>query len=58
MFAEGGDAETIVAAGGLARVDDDDAIETIVRDTLAQHPVPVEQIGRESDRRSGSWWDR
>ena len=43
MFAEGGDAEAIVAAGGLARVDDDEAIETIVRDTLAQHPVPVEQ---------------
>ena len=43
MFADGGDAEAIVAAGGLARVDDDDAIEAIVRETLAQHPVPVEQ---------------
>ena len=43
MFADGGDAETIVAAGGLSRVDDDDAIERIVRDTLAKHPVPVEQ---------------
>ncbi len=43
MFAEGGDAEAIVAAGGLSRVDDDDAIERIVRDTLAKHPVPVEQ---------------
>ena len=43
MFDEGGDAEAIVAAGGLARLDDDEAIEAIVRDTLAQHPVPVEQ---------------
>ncbi|MDQ3421194.1 MAG: Asp-tRNA(Asn)/Glu-tRNA(Gln) amidotransferase subunit GatB, partial [Acidobacteriota bacterium] len=41
MFAEGGDAEALVAAGGLARVDDDDAIEALVRETLAQHPVPV-----------------
>ena len=43
MFVEGGDAEAIVAAGGLARVDDDGAIESIVRDTLEKHPVPVEQ---------------
>ena len=43
MFAEGGDADAIVAAGGLARVDDDEAIETVVRETLMKHPVPVEQ---------------
>jgi aspartyl-tRNA(Asn)/glutamyl-tRNA(Gln) amidotransferase subunit B len=43
MFAAGGDAEAIVAAGGLARVDDDEAIAAIVRETLARHPGPVEQ---------------
>ena len=43
MFVEGGDAETIVATDGLARVDDESAIERIVRDILVQHPVPVAQ---------------
>jgi aspartyl-tRNA(Asn)/glutamyl-tRNA(Gln) amidotransferase subunit B len=43
MFHEGGEAHEIVAAGGLARVDDDAAIDAIVRETLTHHPVPVEQ---------------
>ena len=43
MFADGGDAEAIVAAGGLARVDDDSAIEAIVREIVTQHSVPVAQ---------------
>jgi aspartyl-tRNA(Asn)/glutamyl-tRNA(Gln) amidotransferase subunit B len=43
MFVSGGDAEAIVAAGGLTRVDDDERIESIVRETLAAHVRPVAQ---------------
>jgi aspartyl-tRNA(Asn)/glutamyl-tRNA(Gln) amidotransferase subunit B len=43
MFVGGGEAEAIVAAAGLARVDDDEAIAAFVRQTLAAHPVPVAQ---------------
>jgi aspartyl-tRNA(Asn)/glutamyl-tRNA(Gln) amidotransferase subunit B len=43
MFAGGGTAEKIVEAEGLARVSDDDAIEALVRETLAANPKPVEQ---------------
>jgi aspartyl-tRNA(Asn)/glutamyl-tRNA(Gln) amidotransferase subunit B len=43
MFVEGGSAEAIVAAGGLARMSDERAIEALVRDTLAANPKPVEQ---------------
>jgi aspartyl-tRNA(Asn)/glutamyl-tRNA(Gln) amidotransferase subunit B len=43
MFTEGGTAEKIVEAEGLARVSDDSAIETLVRETLAANPKPVEQ---------------
>ena len=43
MFADGGTAEAIVDAGGLARVDDDGAIESLVRETLAANSKPVEQ---------------
>lgn len=43
LFAEGGSAEAIVDAEGLARVDDDSTIDALVRETLAAHPRPVEQ---------------
>ncbi len=43
MFVEGGSAEAIVEAGGLARVDDEGAIEVMVRATLAANPTPVAQ---------------
>jgi aspartyl-tRNA(Asn)/glutamyl-tRNA(Gln) amidotransferase subunit B len=43
MFAEGGSAEAIVEAGGLARMDDEAAIEALVRETFAGNPKPVEQ---------------
>jgi aspartyl-tRNA(Asn)/glutamyl-tRNA(Gln) amidotransferase subunit B len=43
LFVEGGSAEAIVEAEGLARVDDESAIEALVRATLAAHPKPVEQ---------------
>jgi aspartyl-tRNA(Asn)/glutamyl-tRNA(Gln) amidotransferase subunit B len=43
MFAEGGDPAAIVAAGGLGRVDDIQAIEALVQETLAAHPKPVQQ---------------
>jgi aspartyl-tRNA(Asn)/glutamyl-tRNA(Gln) amidotransferase subunit B len=43
MFTAGGDAEAIVMAGGMARLDDDAAIESIVRETLAAHPGPAAQ---------------
>ena len=43
MFVEGGSAETIVDVEGLGRVDDDAAIERLVRDTLSANPRPVEQ---------------
>ena len=43
LFAEGGTAEAIVDAEGLARVDDEAAIEALVRETLAANPRPVEQ---------------
>ena len=43
MFVSGGDADAIVAAAGLTRVDDDAAIEAIVRETLAAHEGPVAQ---------------
>lgn len=47
MFATGGDAAAIVAAGGLARLDDDAAIGALVRETLARHAGPI------ADYRSG-----
>lgn len=43
LFVEGGSADAIVAAEGLARVDDEAAIEAMVRETLAANPKPVEQ---------------
>jgi aspartyl-tRNA(Asn)/glutamyl-tRNA(Gln) amidotransferase subunit B len=43
MFTEGGSAEKIVEAEGLARVSDDEAIEKLVRETLEANPKPVEQ---------------
>ena len=43
MFADGSDPEAIVVAEGLARVDDEAAIDALVRATLAEHPKPVEQ---------------
>ena len=43
MFAGGGSAEAIVETEGLARIDDDAAIEALVRHTIAAHPKPVEQ---------------
>jgi aspartyl-tRNA(Asn)/glutamyl-tRNA(Gln) amidotransferase subunit B len=43
MFHEGGRAETIVEAEGLARLDDAAAIESLVTDVLASHPKPVAQ---------------
>ena len=43
MFADGSDPETIVAAEGLGRVDDEAAIEALVRRTLEENPTPVEQ---------------
>ena len=43
LFVEGGSAEAIVAAEGLARVDDEAEIEALVRAALAANPKPVEQ---------------
>jgi aspartyl-tRNA(Asn)/glutamyl-tRNA(Gln) amidotransferase subunit B len=43
LFTEGGHAETIVEAEGLARVGDDAVIERLVAETIAAHPKPVEQ---------------
>ena len=43
MFTAGGDPDDLVAAGGLRRLDDDDAIDGLVRETLAAHPRPVAQ---------------
>ena len=43
MFADGSDPETVVAAEGLGRLDDEAAIEALVRRTLDEHPTPVEQ---------------
>ena len=43
MLAEGGDPEAIVEAEGLGRVDDAQAIDTLVRDVLAKNPKPVQQ---------------
>ena len=51
MFAEGGDAEAIVAAEGLARIDDDSAIARLVADTIAANPRPVAQY-REGKRQA------
>jgi len=41
MYESGRSAEDIVAAEGLARIDDADAIDRIVRDTLAGHAATV-----------------
>ena len=43
MFAGGGDAEAIVAAEGLGRIADDQAIASMVADVLAANPKPVSQ---------------
>jgi aspartyl-tRNA(Asn)/glutamyl-tRNA(Gln) amidotransferase subunit B len=43
IFVAGGSAEAIVEAEGLARMDDDAAIEALVRETLDANPKPVEQ---------------
>jgi aspartyl-tRNA(Asn)/glutamyl-tRNA(Gln) amidotransferase subunit B len=43
MFAEGGDAEAIVANEGLGRIDDASAIEQLVAEAIAAHPKPVAQ---------------
>jgi aspartyl-tRNA(Asn)/glutamyl-tRNA(Gln) amidotransferase subunit B len=43
MFSDGADPETLVQEGGLARVADEGTIEALVRQTLADHPKPVEQ---------------
>jgi len=43
MFAEGGRAEAIVEAEGLAMVSDSAAIAALVATTLAAHPGPVAQ---------------
>ena len=43
MFHEGGRAETIVEAEGLARMADAGAIESLVSTVLAAHPGPVAQ---------------
>jgi aspartyl-tRNA(Asn)/glutamyl-tRNA(Gln) amidotransferase subunit B len=43
MFVDGGSAEAIVEAEGLARVSDEQAIAALVRETLASNPRPVEQ---------------
>ena len=44
LFTDGGHAEAIVEAEGLGRVDDEAAIERLVRETLEAHPRPVEQF--------------
>ena len=46
MFAEGGRAEAIVEAEGLAMVSDGAAIASLVATTLAAHPGPVAQCRR------------
>ena len=43
MFAEGGDAEKIVAAEGLGRISDGAAIEALVAEVIAANPKPVSQ---------------
>jgi aspartyl-tRNA(Asn)/glutamyl-tRNA(Gln) amidotransferase subunit B len=43
MFEQGGEAEAIVEAEGLARLDDDSAIDRLVQETLAANPKPVAQ---------------
>ncbi len=44
MFAEGGDAEKIVAAEGLGRISDGAAIEALVAEVIAANPKPVSQF--------------
>ena len=51
MYIEGGDAEAIVEREGLASVQDDGAIEALVRATLSAHPKPVQQY-REGKRQT------
>ena len=43
MFADGGDAEKIVAAEGLGRISDGAAIEALVAEVIAANPKPVSQ---------------
>jgi len=43
MFTEGADPAALVASEGLARVDDEGALERLVTDALAAHPRPVAQ---------------
>jgi aspartyl-tRNA(Asn)/glutamyl-tRNA(Gln) amidotransferase subunit B len=43
MFASGASAEAIVAAEGLARIDDERAIEAAVREVIAAHGAAVAQ---------------
>ena len=44
MFAEGGDAEKMVAAEGLGRISDGAAIEALVAEVIAANPKPVSQF--------------
>jgi aspartyl-tRNA(Asn)/glutamyl-tRNA(Gln) amidotransferase subunit B len=43
MYTTGRPAAEIVAAEGLARIDDEAAIEAVVRDVVAANPGPVAQ---------------
>jgi aspartyl-tRNA(Asn)/glutamyl-tRNA(Gln) amidotransferase subunit B len=43
MFADGGDAEAIVASEGLGRIDDAGAIAALVAEAIAANPKPVSQ---------------
>jgi len=43
VFAEGGDPQAIVLAEGLGRIDDEEAIGSLVRDVIAANPKPVTQ---------------
>jgi aspartyl-tRNA(Asn)/glutamyl-tRNA(Gln) amidotransferase subunit B len=51
IFEQGGDPRAIVDAEGLARVADDTVIDTLVRQTLAANPKPVQQY-REGKRQT------
>ena len=43
MFEDGVDPEAVVQAEGLTRVDNDEAIERLVQETIAANPTPVAQ---------------
>jgi aspartyl-tRNA(Asn)/glutamyl-tRNA(Gln) amidotransferase subunit B len=44
MFRSGKDAKAIVDARGLTQISDESAIETAIREVLAQHPGPVAEF--------------